>query len=144
MRYDRRNEWAEVECSESRRGPGEDGQCFRDEATPDREDHRYDDDRNHRHVDEREGKTHDSILARARGRVRPSAPAKAASSLTFFTSIIRKPALSNFAPFGTTAVEKPNFDASLRRNSGWGAGLTSPERLISPKYTVSRGSGSPI
>src|SRR6185437_6003398 len=42
---------------------------------------------------------------------------------------------------GTSAVVKPSLPASLRRASACPTGRTSPERPISPKITVSAGTG---
>ena len=57
------------------------------------------------------------------------------------------PPLADAAPprgAGVTAVAKPSFAASLSRASAWPTGRTSPERPISPKTTVSAGTGSTV
>src|SRR5262249_42088746 len=132
---------AEIERGEGARGPGNDRERFGDEALPDRVTHRSEDDEHDEQVDEGEVQTHAGILPR-RG-CTSVAPRRAISSVTSRTGVSAMPASATLVPVGTTAVRKPSLAASFRRSSAWGAGRTSPERLISPKNTVSRGSAWP-
>src|SRR5579872_4408998 len=130
---------AKIERGKCRSSPSDDRQGFGNESFPCRIDSRRQDHNNGKQVDDRVVETHCFSLSR---RDRPcSAPASESSSPMSRTCTKVSAAASLLVPAATTAVEKPSFAASFIRNSACGAGRTSPERLISPKKTLSFGKG---
>src|SRR5262249_60768716 len=124
--------------------PGNDREHLAHETAGESEDRRERDDRDDREV---EG-VHCAISLRVRRRGACRADRRVANSLkcpiasTFNpdSSARERPALG-LRRSGIQAVPKPSLAASLRRASVWPTGRTSPERAISPKTTVSAGTG---
>src|ERR1700759_3291242 len=124
----------EIETGKRRRHPGEDGERLPYEPAPGGIDHRQQDDEDDQAVQKGEGQTHCVTLAR-----RVGSGANLRRSATLVISVNARPATSAFVPAGTKAFLNPSLAASFSRASACGTGRMSPERLISPKKTLSRG-----